>query len=136
MRGSKAFFETNVLIYAFAKDDPRSQVAERLLAGGGVVGVQMLNEFVSIALRKLSMNWNEALEALSAIRLLCAPPAPLTLATHDMALQIARQHRYNIYDALVIAAALESSCSTLYSEDMHDGQMIDGLTIHNPFRKS
>ena len=136
MRGGKAFFDTNVLIYAFAKDDPRTQVAERLLAGGGVIGVQILNEFASVALRKLSMGWNEAIEALSAIRLLCEPPVPLTLAIHDKALQIAQRHRYNIYDALVVAAALEASCSTLYSEDMHDGQIIEGLTIQNPFRRS
>jgi predicted nucleic acid-binding protein len=134
MRGERAFFDTNVLIYAFAEDDPRTETAETLLAGGGVVGVQVLNEFVAVAVGKLAMPWEEVFEALSAIRVLCPSPVPLTMETHNTALGIARRHGYHIYDSLVIAAALEASCRTLYSEDMHDGQTIEGLTIRNPFR--
>jgi predicted nucleic acid-binding protein len=51
-----------------------------------------------------------------------------------MALGIAKKHKYHIYDALVIASALETSCKTLYSEDLQDGQAIGGLTIRNPFQ--
>ncbi len=109
-------------------------IAETLLAGGGVVGVRILNEFVAIAHRKLAMKWEEILDALNAIRILCPSVVPLTLETHDMALQIAARHRHQIFDSLVIAAALQGSCRTLYSEDMHDGQVIEGLTIRNPFR--
>jgi predicted nucleic acid-binding protein len=135
MRGDKAFFDTNVLVYAFAQDDPRTEAAETFLAGGGVVGVQTLNEFVAVAVRKLLMPWKEVLEALAAIRVLCPSPVPLTVETHDAALRIARRHGYHIYDSLVIAAALDASCGTLYSEDMHHGHIIDGLTIRNPFRE-
>jgi predicted nucleic acid-binding protein len=135
MKG-KAFFDTNVLIYAFAKDDSRAEAAEDLLAGGGVIGVQTLNEFVAVAVRKLAMPWSDVLEALSAIGILCPSPVPITVETHDAALQIADRHGYHIYDSLVIAVALKASCHTLYSEDMHDGQVIDGLTIRNPFWQS
>lgn len=133
MRG-KAFFDTNVILYAFAKNDPRTGTAETLLAAGGVVSVQTLNEFVSVAVRKLGMSWKQVLEALSAIRVLCPSPAPLTVETHDAALRIMGRYGYHIYDSLVIAAALETSCGTLYSEDMSHGQVIDGPTIRNPFR--
>jgi predicted nucleic acid-binding protein len=129
----RPFFDTNVIVYAFAKDDTRTEVAERLLAGGGVIGVQTLNEFVAIATRKLAMPWKEILEALSALRELCPSPVPLTVKTHDAALRIAGRYGYHIYDSLVIAAALEARCKTLLSEDMNDGQTIDGLTIRNPF---
>lgn len=129
----KAFFDTNVLIYAFAKDDPRSEAALDLLAQGGAVGVQTLNEFVAVAWRKLRMPWSEIVEALGAIRTLCPAPVSVTAATHDRALRIVERHGYPIYDALVIAAALEASCRTLYSEDMRDGQVIEGLTTRNPF---
>ena len=135
MKGNRAFFDTNVLIYAFAKDDPRTQVAEALLAEGGLVGVQTLNEFVAVVMRKLAMPWNDVLEALHAIRVLCPSPVPLTTETHDTALRIVARHGYHIYDSLTIAAALQGSCATLYSEDMHDGQVVDGVTIRNPFRK-
>jgi len=87
MRGDKAFFDTSVLIYVFAKDDPRAETAETLLAAGGVVGAQILNEFVAVALRKLAMPWKEVLEALSALRVLCPSPMPMTVATHDTALR-------------------------------------------------
>ena len=130
----RAFFDTNILIYAFAKDDPRTGIAEMLLAQGGIVGVQTLNEFVSVALRKLGMSWPEVLDALEAIRVLCPKPVPLTVETHDIGLRISGSYGYHIYDSLLIAAALEASCGIFYSEDMRDGQSIDGLTITNPFR--
>jgi predicted nucleic acid-binding protein len=135
MRGDKAFFDTNLIVYAFAKDDPRAETAEALLAAGGIVSVQVLNEFVAVASRKLSMAWTDILAALDALQVLCPTPAPLTTETHQMALGIAKKHKYHIYDALVIASALEASCTTLYSEDLQDGQAIGGVTIRNPFRK-
>jgi predicted nucleic acid-binding protein len=131
----KAFFDTNVLIYTVAENDPRTLRAERLLMSGGVVGVQVLNEFVSVARRKMRMPWADVIEALDAIRVLCPSPVPVTIHTHETALMVAQQHGFEIYDALVVAAALEAGCSTLYSEDLQDGQVIDRkLTIRNPFR--
>jgi predicted nucleic acid-binding protein len=121
------------LIYAFGKDDPRQETARRLLSDGGVIGVQTVNELVAVARGKLHMSWKEVSEALTAIRVLCAPPTPLTIATHDAAVQIAERYGYHIFDSLVIAAALEAGCSVLYSEDLQDGQVIQGLTIQNPF---
>jgi predicted nucleic acid-binding protein len=131
----KAFFDTNVLIYSLAENDPRGARAEVLLATGGVVSVQVLNEFVAVARRKLLMSWKDVLQALDALRILCPSPVPLAISTHEAALKIAQRHRYEIYDAMVIAAALEAGCATLYSEDLQDGQVIDGtLTIRNPFK--
>jgi len=133
----KAFLDTNVLIYAVTEDDPRSAQAEQLLASGGVLSVQVLNEFVSVVRQKILMSWTDVTQALDAFRILCPSPLPITMETHETALRIAAKHGYNIYDALVIAAALEAGCATLYSEDLHDGQTIDGqLTIRNPFAKS
>jgi predicted nucleic acid-binding protein len=135
MRGDKAFFDTNLIVSAFAKDDARAEVAEALLAAGSVISVQVLNEFVAVAARKLGMGWDEVLAALDAILVLCPSPAPLTIETHQMALEIVKKHKYHIYDALVIASALETSCTTLYSEDLQDGQVFGGVTIRNPFRR-
>jgi len=131
-----AFLDTNILLYAIAQDDGRSTVAEALLASGGVISVQVLNEFASVGRRKLGMSWDEIGEALSAIRALCPPVAPITVETHDAALGIAARLGLNLYDALIVASALQSGCRTLFSEDMQDGQSIDGLTIRNPFAAS
>jgi predicted nucleic acid-binding protein len=131
---ARAFFDTNVLIYSVAESDPRSDVAEALLANGGVVSAHVLNEFVAVARRKLGMSWSDVTEALDAIRTLCPSPVSITVETHHAALRIAQQYGYHIYDALVAAAALEAKCDALYTEDMQNGQVIDNqLTIRNPF---
>jgi len=131
----EAFFDTNILVYAIAENDPRAVRAEALLESGGVVSVQVLNEFVSVARRKMRMPWKDVSEALDVIRVLCPSPVPVTIAIHESALQIAENRGYEIYDALVLAAAVQAGCTALYSEDFQDGQVIDGkLTIRNPFR--
>jgi predicted nucleic acid-binding protein len=134
---AKAFFDTNILIYAIAENDPRSDQAEELLSAGGVLSVQILNEFAAVARRKLQMSWKHLSEALDVFRVLCPSPLPLTIELHEAALRLSEKLGYTIYDALVIAAALEAGCTTLYSEDLGDGQVIRGqLTIRNPFAKS
>jgi predicted nucleic acid-binding protein len=133
MSADGPFFDTNVLVYAFANEGSRTAVAERLLEGGGLVSVHTLNEFVAVAVRKLGMTWEEVAEALRAILLACPSPVPMNLDSHRSALRIARRYGYHIYDSLVIAAALEARCKTLYSEDLRDGQVIEGLAIRNPF---
>jgi predicted nucleic acid-binding protein len=132
---TKDFFDTNVLIYAMAKNDSRALKAEALLAGGGIVSIQSLNELVSVARRKLGMSWKEVKELLDLICILCSDVVPISLDTHRGAVAIAEKYGYSIYDALIASAALEAGCKTLYSEDMQDGQIIDRqLTIRNPFR--
>jgi len=124
-----AFLDTNVLVYMALQPDSRSETARR-----GTVSVQVLNEFVNVAHRKLRQPWPEIMKAVGAIRELCPSPAPITLATHDAALGIASRTGYQFYDALIIASAPESGCTTLFSEDLQDGQVVEGrLTIRNPF---
>jgi predicted nucleic acid-binding protein len=132
---ARAFLDTNVLIYALAENDPRSAKAEELLAAGGMLSVQVLNEFTSVARKKLSLSWAEVGEAIDAFLVLCSSPLPITLELHKAAREIAEKRGYDVYDALIIAAALVAECSTLYSEDFQDGQRINGyLTIRNPFK--
>ena len=129
------FLDTNVLVYAALQPDPRSETARVLMARRGTISVQVLNEFVNVAHRKLRRSWPEIMTAVRAIRDLCPPPVPITMAIHEAALRIASRTGYQFYDALIIAAALESGCTTLFSEDLQDGQVIEGsLTIRNPFR--
>ena len=131
---AKDFFDTSVLIYAVGKNDPRASRAEALLAGGGVVSIQSLNEFVAVARRKLGMSWKEVKELLDIICILCPDPVPISLDTHRGAVAIAEKYGYGIYDSLIASAALEAGCKTLYSEDLQDGQIINRqLTIRNPF---
>jgi predicted nucleic acid-binding protein len=129
----RAFFDTNVLIYAFSRGDPRQNVALNLLRAGGTIGVQTLNEFVNVVTRKLKTPWPEAMLWLETIEELCPRAVPMTLSVHRRGLRIAQAFGYRLYDSLMLAAALEGSCTVFYSEDMHGGQVIDNMTIHNPF---
>jgi predicted nucleic acid-binding protein len=130
----RAFFDTNVLVYIVGEKDERTAKAEALVANGGVVSVQVLNELASVSHRKLGMSWEEIGGALAAIRDLCPSPIPLTLDTHGAGLRIAAKYGFHFYDALIAAAALEAQCTTLYSEDFQDGQLLEGrLTVRNPF---
>lgn len=131
---ANAFFDSNVLIYAMVSGDSRRERAQQLVAQGGVISVQVLNEFVNVARRKMRMPWQDVIDALDAVRILFPSPATITVATHAAALRVAQQYGFGIYDAQIAASALEANCSTLYSEDLQDGQVIDGeLTIRNPF---
>ena len=99
------------------------------------LSVQVLNEFVAVARRKLDKSWEEVRRALDILRVFCPEPVPLTVETHERAVHIAERYGYSIFDSLIIAAALHIGASTLYSEDMRDGRAIDGLTIRNPFAR-
>jgi predicted nucleic acid-binding protein len=130
----RAFFDTNVLVYIIGQKEERTAKAEALVANGGVVSVQVLNELASVSHRKLGMSWEEIGGALAAIRDLCPSPIPLTLDTHGAGLRIAAKYGFHFYDALIAAAALGAQCATLYSEDFQDGQLLEGrLTVRNPF---
>jgi predicted nucleic acid-binding protein len=130
----KPFFDTNVVLYAFHQGDARSQRAETLLAAGGALSVQVLNEFVNVARRKLNKSWEEVRRAVGILRIFCPDPAPVTIETHDRAVQIAERYGYSIFDSLIVAAALERECNILYSEDLRADQVIEGrLRIENPF---
>jgi predicted nucleic acid-binding protein len=133
MTGADTFFDTNVLLYLLSADTVKANRAEELLAAGGTVGVQVLNEFVSVASRKLRMSWPQIREVLAEVRAVC-PVAAMSVDTHERAMQVAERYGFSIYDALIISAALLAGCSTLYSQDMQHGQVIEGqLTIRHPF---
>jgi predicted nucleic acid-binding protein len=128
------FFDTNVLLYLLSADPSRANRAEEVLAAGGIISVQVLNEFSSVAMRKLRMTVAEVREVLEPIMALCEV-VPLTVQIHQRGLHLAERYGFSFYDASIVAAALESGCMTLYSEDLQDGQVIDrSLAVSNPFR--
>jgi predicted nucleic acid-binding protein len=133
---AERFLDTNVLIYAFAADDPRSARAEALIEAGGVIGVQVLNEFTNVTHRKLSWAWEQIEAALAVIAELLGPARPLNVAIHSRAVVLARSHTLAFYDALIVAAAIDARCRWLLSEDLQQGRQFGALTIENPFREA
>ena len=131
----KAFFDTNVLVYTTTSDQKQQQAAA-CLRRGGVASVQVLNEFVHVARRKLGNDWPQIEIALRQFRLSLEDILPITLQTHDSAVALARDHTLAFYDALIVASAIEAGCDILYSDDMQHGRRFGGLAIVNPFLES
>lgn len=127
------FFDSNVALYLAAGDQRRADRAEALLAEGGVISVQVLNEIANVALRKFGMTSLELGDFLSGIRVVVSV-VPVTVEVHELALWVRERHKLAFHDCVIVAAALIAGCDLLWSEDMHDGLVVDGrLTIRNPF---
>lgn len=130
---TERFLDTNVLLYLLAGDEMKADQAERVLSSGGVISVQVLNEFASVACRKLWMPMTEVREVLAVVRSLCRV-VPLGVETHELGLQFAERYKLSIYDSMILSAAQLAGCDVVLSEDMQDGQTFDGtLTVRNPF---
>jgi len=132
MSAVERFFDTNVILYLLSNDQRKADTAEQLLASGGVVSVQVLNEFASVATRKLTMTISEVREVLSAVRRACSV-VPVSIEIHDLGLELMNSYALSVYDAMIAAAAIEAGCKFLYTEDLQDGQRLRGIVFRNPF---
>ena len=127
-----AFFDTNILVYA-QQNGAKADRARALLAGGGKLSVQVLNELANVARRKIRLSWHDTRAFLSTIRGLLLVN-PITTEIHDNGLALAERYGLSIYDAMIVASALHAECGVLWSEDMQDGMTIEKrLRVVNPF---
>ena len=130
---TRHFLDTNVLLYVISEDHAKADVAEDLLEGGGTVSVQVLNEFASVAIRKLGLQFSEVQELLAGVRHFCRVE-PLTTDTHELGLAYFNRFGYSVYDSMILAAATLADCRVIMTEDMQAGQQVtDSLVIRNPF---
>ena len=134
------FIDSNVFVYLFDETDERKRgiadgiVESALQAHSASISFQVVQETLNVVTRKLPT----PMTAEDAGRFLEQVLGPLwrgspSLALYSRALDLQARYRYSFYDSLIVAAALDAGCSRLYSEDLHDGQRIEGLTIENPF---
>jgi len=128
------FVDTNVLLYLLSSDEVKAQRAEEIIQAGGVISVQVLNEFASVAARKLGMSLAEIREILETIRQ-ALRVLPLTEQSHALGLELAERYRLSIFDAMIVASAWLAGSSVLWSEDMQHKLVIEQrLVVRNPFR--
>ena len=127
------FFDTNIIVYLVSPDAKKASRSDELIERGGIVSVQVLNEFAAVARRKYKMGWADANLILATVKANC-DVVPLTLETHARGITYAVRHQLAVYDAMIVASAVIAGCTTLYSEDMHDGLVIDGVTVRDPYR--
>lgn len=130
---AEVFLDTNVLLYLLSGDARKADQAETLVAKGGTISVQVLNEFASVATRKLRMPVAEVRQCLETIRVICNV-VPLTEPVHERGMALSERYQLPIHDSMIAAAALESGCTTLWSEDFQDRMVMEKqLRVRNPF---
>jgi predicted nucleic acid-binding protein len=138
----ESFLDTNLFIYQLeALDERKSATADRIIRKGietrdACISFQVVQECLNTALCKAEFPLDKE-QGRTYLEKVLAPlwRVSPTLALYNRALDVQSRYRYGFYDSLIIAAALDAGCSRLYSEDLRDGQRIEGLTIENPFRE-
>ena len=131
MAGS--FLDSNIVLYLASEDLPKADRAQELVAQGGTISVQVLNEIANISRRKMGLSWAETRNFLLMIRGLLKVE-PITIEIHDVGISLAERYQLSVYDSMIVSAALCAECETLLSEDLQDGLLINGrLRVFNPF---
>jgi predicted nucleic acid-binding protein len=135
----RSFVDSNVLVYADdrragpKRDRARALIRDVMLARTGVLSLQVLQEYFAVATKKLGIAPAAARRRVALLSRLDV----VILGVEDLlaAIDLHRLHGFSIWDALVIRASLNAGCRVLYSEDLQDGQRIDGLEVVNPFKE-
>lgn len=131
--GQVVTFDTNIAVYALS-DEPKGIRAREILLTANFISVQVLNEYVSVARRKLGRDWERVANDLTLLRKSTGIVRPVEEKDNGVAVRIAQRYRLAFYDCVMIAVGLANGATALYSEDMQHGLLIDGtLTILNPF---
>lgn len=139
---AESFIDTNLFIYQLeALDERKSAQADRIIREGietrnACISFQVVQECLNTALRKAEIPLSTD-QTRHYLKYVLAPlfRVPASIALYDRALEVQARYGYSFYDSLIVAAALDAGCTRLYSEDLQDGQRIEGLTIENPFTR-
>ena len=133
------FLDTNILLYSISRHPAESSKRDRAVAlledDAGAVSIQVLQEFYVQATR---LNRDDRIPHELAAGLIEAwsrfPVQDMNMNVLKAALRIHRAHGFSFWDSAILAAALTLGCDRVYTEDLSDGQVVEGLTIMNPFR--
>lgn len=129
------FLDSNILVYSYSNSEiDKQNIARKLITeNNSFISTQVLQELCNIVTRKFKFSYKQAAIAIEE----CCQNNKLHINTQNtilQACQIADRYGFSFYDSLIITAAIESNCTVLYSEDLQDGQVIDGkLRVKNPF---
>ncbi len=132
------FLDSNVFVYLFDDSDEAKQrraetlVQEGLEKGTACISYQVVQETMNVMLRKIGVSTEETRTFLDRVLVPLWRVSP-TGTLYRRSLDVSARYRFSFYDSLIVAAALEAGCRTLYSEDLQHGQQVEGLTVHNPF---
>ena len=134
----KIFLDSNILVYFVDEHDSKKQkIAEKLIKNSvemktGVLSTQSLQEFYSVVTRKSLCSKEQAKTIVEKFKN-TLPITQISVSHILKAIDISIQTQFSFWDSLILAAAIQSGCSICYSEDMTNGQIVEGIKIINPF---
>ena len=134
----KVFFDTNILVYYADESDPRKQkiatalIKNAIASGNGVISTQCLQEFYNVVTKKMLCDKEKA-KALVKIFGDNLPVLKISVPLILSAVDISIKSQFSFWDSLILCAAIDAGCATVYSEDLNDRQIVDGSKIQNPF---
>ena len=127
------FLDTNILLYLMTPDDKKASISKRLLDDDCVISVQVLSEIANVLRRKHKLPWADIRRFLDTVKQLVTV-VNIDVDLHIIGIGIAERHGFAVYDSMIIAAAIQSGCDFVMTEDLQHGQSIDGLvTVFNPY---
>jgi predicted nucleic acid-binding protein len=132
----KAFFDTNIVLYLYSKDEIKKQTTSLLIVNDctqAIISTQVVNELINVLSKKVGLEWDEITNVLEEIRESFSIHI-VNLAVIQSACKLAKRYQYSYFDSLILASALDSSVTVLFTEDMQNGQIIENrLKIVNPY---
>jgi len=130
----KYFIDTNIIVYNYSGTEPDKfrKASDAFIGADRVCSTQVLSELMNVLSTKFRFSWDQIEEILKEV-IAVVDVSSVMIPTIKSAVQLSHRYRYTYYDSLILAAAIESHCNVLYSEDFQDGQEIEGVRIVNPF---
>ena len=135
---TKIFLDTNIIAYMFdSKEEARREKArkffiELVVANNCHISTQVLQELFNVLTKKLKYTKEDSQKIVLSLTNLSVHQ--VTVADISNAMKTSVSTQLTIYDSLILAAAKAENCSVVYSEDLNDGQEVDGVRIENPFK--
>jgi predicted nucleic acid-binding protein len=133
-----AFIDTNQFIYIYSDDEPeKKEIVQKCIDGHNcIISTQVLNEFCNVCIKKLHKSFDEINAALDELANNCMV---YTIKFRDIkhAMTLQKRYGYSFFDSFMLQAALATECKYIFTEDMQNGQIIEGqLTIINIFTEN
>ena len=130
----KTFLDSNILIYLLGRDESKKDRVTLLLNPNFIISTQVVAENINVCLKKFKFSKERAFDHGNFL-LTKFSVVTIEKTFFPIAFQIATKYQFSFWDSLILASALQSNCTQLYSEDMQDGLVVDGkLKIINPFK--
>lgn len=115
-----AFADTNIIIYAFGQDMAKAVKAEAIMDKAPLISTQVVNEFLNICHIKLKLD-RETRHQLARNLMQGCYVVTVDNQTIMDAMRVEARYAFSWWDSLIVSAALQSNCATLYTEDMQYG---------------